>query len=353
MEVPKHMRLSVTLITIGLAGLIPGRAQALPVFAHRFGLSCQACHTTVPHLNAFGQAFARNGFRLPGLRLNGAMPVALKVNLAYSSDSDPSGLPKAIVDEVELLTGGALGNRVNYFLEQYAIDGGRPGLPRDAWVQYNAQNSNAHVRVGQFTLPLPVDPETQRDTESRYLVYDQNAGENPFNFFDPRVGVDAYTGGGDDGDGFHLTALSSYDRRSGNPAAGIDLMGFGAKSVGQFTLYAYRYQGQRRLRGTLDEFYREGAGARQRTGKFDLVAVLQHGHDTNADSSGGFAEAHYAFSPAFMAVARYDRISDSLRGAQHQTVFSLVTRPARNMRLTIEDAVTDHHTLNLGWLFAY
>lgn len=347
------MRFSVILVTILSAALIPGRAQALPVFAHRFGLSCQACHTTVPHLNAFGQAFARNGFRLPDMRQNDAMPVAVKVNLAYTSDSDPSGLPRAIVDEVEILTGGALGNHVNYFLEQYAIDGGRPGLPRDAWVQYNTAGGGAHVRAGEFTLPLPVDPETERDTESHYLVYDQAVGENPFNFFDPRVGIDAYTGGGDDGNGFHLAALSSYDRQSGNPISGIDLMGYGAKSLGRFTLYAYRYQGQRRLGGALDEFYREGGGARQVAGKLDLVAVLQHGHDTHADSSGGFAEAHYAFSPSLMAVARYDRISDSLSGAQHQTVFSLVTRPARNMRFTIEDAITDHHTLNLGWLFAY
>lgn len=54
-----------------------------------------------------------------------------------------------------------------------------------------------------------------------------------------------------------------------------------------------------------------------------------------------------------MAVARYDRVWDASSGAQQQTVLSLVMRPARNMRFTIEDQITDHHTLNLGWLFAY
>jgi hypothetical protein len=72
-----------------------------------------------------------------------------------------------------------------------------------------------------------------------------------------------------------------------------------------------------------------------------------------AASSGGFLETRYAFSPSLMAVARYDRVSDALAGRQHQTVLSFVTRPAPNMRFTIEDQITDHHTLNLGWLFAY
>ena len=326
------MRYVVTQVIIALAFLSAGRAEALPVFAHRFGLTCQACHTTVPHLNAYGEAFARNGFRLPDLHAHDSLPVAVKANLAYSSDKDPSGLPKAIVDEVELLTGGAIGEHVNYFLEQYAVDGGRPGRPRDAWIQYNFSDSTAHVRAGEFTLPLPVDPETERDTEAHYLVYDQTVGANAFDFFDPRIGVDAYSASAD-GSSLHLAALTHGA-----------FMAYGAKSVGQLTLYAYRYQ---------SNFYRQGVGARQRIGKFDVVAVLQRGHDADDGSSGGFAEAHYTFSPALMAVARYDRTSDSLSGAAHQTVFSLVTRPARNMRFTIEDQITDHHTLNLGWLFAY
>ena len=127
------MRLTSTLV-IGLAVLLlPVQAQALPVFANRYGLTCQACHTTIPHLNAFGQAFLRNGFQLPQAA-RGVVPIAVKVNLAYTSDPDPGGLPKGVVDEVELLTGGAIGSHVNYFVEQYALDGGVAGSLRDAWV---------------------------------------------------------------------------------------------------------------------------------------------------------------------------------------------------------------------------
>src|SRR5579884_247146 len=317
MENRTAKRLVATALMTLLCVIAPGRASALPVFAHRFGFTCQACHTTVPHLNGFGQAFARNGFRLPR-PTRGALPLAVKVNLAYSSDADAGGLPKAIVDEIELLTGGAVASHMNYFFEQYVIDGGRAGRTRDAWLQYNAGDAT-HIRLGQFTLPLPVDPETQRDTQAHYLLYDQTVGNNSFNFFDPRLGIEAYSSN-EEGVGVHMALLTRGT-----------VMAYAAQGAGRnVTLYAYRYQAA---------FYREGIGAREQSGKADFVEVLQRGYDAAADSRGGFAEFHYTFSPSLMAVARYDRIWDAIGGARRQTVFSLVARPARNMRFTLEDQV--------------
>src|SRR5438105_13361221 len=48
-----------------LAGF-PRAARALPAFARRFNLACGACHSAVPRLNAFGEAFHENGFKPPG-----------------------------------------------------------------------------------------------------------------------------------------------------------------------------------------------------------------------------------------------------------------------------------------------
>lgn len=337
------MRLPVVAVLLALTfGALGRPAEALPVFAHRYGLTCQACHTTVPHLNAFGEAFAKNGFRLAAPR-HGEMPVAVKVQLAYSSDAEP-GLPKAVVDEVEVLTGGAIGTKFNYFLEQYAVDGGMPGATRDAWLQYNG--AALHVRAGQFTLPLPVDPETQRDTLAHYLAYDQRVGNNSFTFFDPRGGVDAF-------------ADSARVRAHFAVLAGGDLMSSAAVSAGALTLHAYRYQGQRFDRST-DNFYRQGFGTEIESGKIGLTGIVQYGNDTSADASGtparstaGFVQARYAFSDALTAVARYDHTWDALDGSENQTVLSIVTRPARNMRITLEDAITSKHTLGIGWLFAY
>lgn len=327
-----------------LALLAGGKAFALPVFAHRYGLTCQACHTTVPHLNAFGTAFMERGFRLP-VAGREALPIAVKVNLAYSSDPGEGGLPKAVVDEVELLTGGAIGKHLNYFLEQYAIDGGEPGLTRDAWVQYN--RGATHVRAGQFTLPLPVDPETQRDTLAHYALYDQTVGDNTFDFFDPRAGIDAYTHNDASGLNAHLAIVNS------------GLMAYASKPFGNVSLYAYRYAGQGGARPALDAFYRQGYGVSAQHGRFSAVAVLQSGNDSDAQnglpvrSRGGFLETRYAFSDAFAAVVRHDRVWNAVDGAQNQTVLTLVMRPHSNMRFTIEDQITNHQTLNAALLFAY
>ncbi len=40
-------------------------AHAIPTFARKYRTSCQTCHTMIPKRNAFGEAFRRNGYRLP------------------------------------------------------------------------------------------------------------------------------------------------------------------------------------------------------------------------------------------------------------------------------------------------
>lgn len=331
-----------------LAGCIllsqtPRPARALPVFAHRYGLSCQACHTTVPHLNTFGREFQARGYRIPGRSTGSVFPVAVKVNLAYSSDAQDA-LPKAVVDEVEILSGGTIGRHFNYFLEQYAVDGGLPGRSRDMWLQYTA--GRAAVRLGQFTLPLPVDPETERDTQAHYLLYDQQVGKNPFAFFDDKTGVEA--------------SVTTPGSLVANLAAFHDAaMLYLSHRAGGVMLHAYRYQGVERLSSGSDVFFRQGFGLERTCGKLDALLVLQQGDDSDAGagtaarSSGGFLEAHYYFSPALMAVARTERVTDMLSGPNGQTIFSLVVRPARNMRFTVEDEISGHHTLNTAWMFAY
>src|SRR5437016_3519454 len=58
-------RLPIALAAVALLTL-PSPARALPAFARRFNLACGACHSAVPRLNAFGQAFHENGFKPPG-----------------------------------------------------------------------------------------------------------------------------------------------------------------------------------------------------------------------------------------------------------------------------------------------
>ena len=40
-------------------------AEAIPAFARKYETSCQTCHVVFPKLNAFGEAFRLNGYRMP------------------------------------------------------------------------------------------------------------------------------------------------------------------------------------------------------------------------------------------------------------------------------------------------
>ncbi len=358
------MRLILILVLLGSSA---GSADAIPVFAHRYGLECQTCHTEVPHLNGFGARFLANGYRIDGLATRGALPVATKIQLAYSSDVDPGGLPKALVDELELLTGGSLGGRTSYFAETYLIDGGHPGAVRDAWGAYHIGSytrprTSATVTAGQFTLPLPLDPETFRETQAHYALWDQVAGRNPFNFFDPHQGVALELGSGG-ATAVTLAALAGHEKLSGLPAYGTDRMASVRHAVGSVVASAYRYDGSRRFRAALDRFWRQGYGLGLRSAAFEFDAVYQHGFDTDADgvgtalrSSGGFVQARYALTPRDFAIVRYDGTQDD-SGFYRALVLGGGHRFGHNTRLTLEDVVTHtpvaRHTVNAALLLAY
>lgn len=364
------MRFVLAALTCAAAVLFfPPKAQALPVFAHRYGFSCQQCHTIVPQLNSFGAAFAENGFRL-NLPSHGVLPVAVKVNLQYTGDKDTQqNLPKGVVDEIEVLSGGRLGNNTSYFVEQYVIDGGKIGRTRDAWVQIDktlgglpgTENASImRVRAGQFTLPLPLDPESERPTQQHYAAFDQTVGRNPFNFFDPRIGADVSLSR--EATQLHVVALQAYDRGSGVPVSGLDTMAALSHDFGtNVTLSTYRYDGRRRLETGLDTFWRQGYAAAYDDRRFGLAALVQTGRDTAAGdageparSSGGFLQARYALANGAALYLRHDRTFDDFAGTANSNTLSLVTRPRRNYRLTLEATRTAAHTAFTGaLLFAY
>jgi len=364
----KTIRLAM--LICGTALLYPARAFALPVFAHRYGLTCQACHTTVPHLNPFGEAFLHDGFRPPpGLPLRpDVFPVALKVNLQYSSLPDPDGLPKAIVDEIELLAAGPVTHHVSYRLEQYVVDGGEPGLTRDAWLQFTSRpafgdtGSALRVTGGQFTLPLPVDPETQRETINHYQIFDQKVGDDPFDFFNDGIGIDAAYGRESNGTIVHLMALKGHDPQSGLPTSGVD-SGAYVQTGGTTTDFsAYYHGGTRRFGSVLDVFNRQGLGANVYLGKAEADLLVQQGFDSAATasaiaarSSGGFAQLRWSFSPALTALSRYDTTYGPFVGLQQSLTTTMVVRVQRNAKVTVEDVFAGHgqQTLNAAFLFAY
>ncbi len=362
---PRLACLALGALLLGF-GLLPRPAAAIPVFAHRYGLTCQVCHTTVPHLTDFGAAFLARGYRLPGQPPRATFPIAVKVNLQYASDAS-GGLPKAVVDELELLSGGAIGKRGSYFAEQYAVDGGLPGRTRDLWLSWSATPDGARVPVslrgGQFTLNLPTDPETFRETPDHYAIWDQTAGANPFAFFEPKLGLAATLG--EDGRGWSATfaAVQGHEPGSGLPARGIDRALYVQHASAHSVFSAYRYGGTRAIDGVDDRFWREGYGIGLGSRRTWFDAVYQRGYDAhpNSDgplrSSGGFAQLRYELTPRLFTIARFDATQDTAFG--RALTAGVGYRVVRNARLTVfgtahrDGSGKRRNTLTTALLFAY
>ncbi|MGH7727297.1 MAG: hypothetical protein ACREM2_00685 [Vulcanimicrobiaceae bacterium] len=359
---------------IGSAALRPAPARAIPSFAHQYGVTCEKCHSVIPHLNAFGAAFLAFGYRIPGVQPASDFAFSAKTNLVDSSQNqgsgpDGAGLPKAIVDEVEAYLTGAIGTRGSYLVEQYIVDGGEPGLTRDAWVNERLNPWNARiplsVQAGSFTLPLPVDPETFRDTYQDYGIYTQTVGSNAFDFFEPKIGARVGIGDPLRGPSVQIFAGPGHDRQSGFPSTGTDIMGFAQDALGPLTLGLYRYEGTRPVPGgALDRFERTGYSiVFDQWGRLSSENVLQSGWDSDCGiaglggcaSSGGFTQLRYALGRRLFALGRYEGTSDP-GGFVRDGVLLLGYAPTEHSRVTIEDVILHTpqtmHTLNLQFTVA-
>jgi hypothetical protein len=145
-------RFTVILATGFTAALFALPASAVPVFARKYQTSCQTCHVGFPKLNAFGEAFRLNGYRMPKETedqikqkpvslgadaykrlwpnaiypsdLPGNVPIALNVKMAsvYASSIDDSGRQITHNDfqfpqEVNMFTAGTLGEHMSFLGE--------------------------------------------------------------------------------------------------------------------------------------------------------------------------------------------------------------------------------------------
>jgi hypothetical protein len=326
----------------------------IALFARQYGVTCQKCHTVIPHLNAFGAHFLAAGDRIPGVSSWPSVPISAKINLLASTEQqgdgpDGQGLPRWIVDEIEIFSAGTIGTRADYFIEQYAVDGGEKGLLRDAWISDRLNPWNAriplYVQAGQFTLPVPVDPETFRETYQDYTLFVQTAGNNPFDFFTPAIGAKLTIGDTLRGLNAQLFAGPGYDRVSGLAKTGVDMMINLSDAIGPVTPTWYHFQGERPVGAPLDRFWRNGFGLVYAAGKLESQSVLQTGYDSNPSglgigtlSSGGFTQLRYAFDQRFFALARYEGTNEP-NDFSRDTVVLLGYGPFRQARLTIEDVI--------------
>lgn len=312
----------IALFALPMAIVLSGaQAQATTAFANRTLLSCDACHSVGTQLNAFGKTFRQSGFVIPKLTPKGDAPVSMRGQFAYSSEPDSSGLPKAILDEVDFLSSASIGKNISYGSEVYLLDGARIGSARQGWLEYRSPAKDAvpiRIKAGLLVLPIPVDPEEFRETNAHYALYDQTVGANAFTFFDPHTALSVSLGKETRGTSLTILAVGPHDLQSSLPSGGLDRMLQVRHVAPAYALSAYRYDGNRMLEGGNDRFWRQGYGASLYRGRLWIDAVMQTGSDSNADtggepvgSSGGFLQARYQIGKGGFGILRYDGVSDT------------------------------------------
>jgi len=103
-----RLRLLFATVTALLAVLgMTERAQAIPSFSRKYETSCQTCHIQYPVLNAFGEAFRRNGYRFPSqggsVDSDAAKAETIAMGQPENADSFPNSvLPSQISKNIAL-----------------------------------------------------------------------------------------------------------------------------------------------------------------------------------------------------------------------------------------------------------
>jgi hypothetical protein len=165
----------------------PRPARAIPAFARKYRVSCMQCHAPVPRLNAFGEAFAANGFEFAVgepprdtvgtgdalLRLQNDLPLAIRYDAYIRAQNQPSGGQNAIDLQtpwvIKLLSGGQVSDKVSYYMYFLLSERGEVAGLEDAYVQFtDVMESGVSLIVGQFQVS---DPLFKRELRLEYEDY--------------------------------------------------------------------------------------------------------------------------------------------------------------------------------------
>jgi hypothetical protein len=305
-------------------------AAAVPVFAERYGLSCSACHTAVPDLNAFGNAFRRNGFVLPNLPQHKYVPIALRFQETYMRDLPQSGSRRfnALAVLIGTFNFGP-SHSYSFFGRYFFGSQGAPGSLYYSYLQHVNVRSGFFERAGLFNLPLIANATQRLDAITPQPVYTYEVGHSTANFADPRWGlmlgqrndrIDAEVALS--GDEYHGAAYGA-PTPAGDLAERFAQPEIFASAVYNFTralrFGALTLDGKRsftsRTSGTQfsDTYTRDGLQGEWSSSRFDLLAQQIWGHDDNTDgfgtqaaSSGGFITFKYRPTPHSYLGVRYD-----------------------------------------------
>lgn len=179
------------------AALAAPSATAAPLFARQYDLSCAACHSAFPALNAFGEHFAANNFRLPNwkdsivqtgddqLALPDAFPAAVRAQ-AFVQGRDGEAVDVVTGEQTEadtdfqapylikLISSAPLSENITYYFYAIFAEKGANSevIIEDAWFSYdNLFGTETSMMLGQFQVSDLMFPREIRLTFQDFMAY--------------------------------------------------------------------------------------------------------------------------------------------------------------------------------------
>src|SRR5207248_2081674 len=195
------------LILVGGLLLAGSPGYALPVFARRYGETCQKCHSIAPRLNSFGLAFQANHYNWPGkrpardkaARQSEGLGLPLSGLATFSGeDNRTERTSTAHFRALELFVANGFGvgpmRRGGYFVDAVAATRNEDDREGDlekafATLPVAGRRGQGALTVGQF-IPLSYqwDPNNQLTETLPFALADDLDG---FSFTDPVPGLRA------------------------------------------------------------------------------------------------------------------------------------------------------------------
>jgi len=194
-------RLLHTLITGLLLACACDATFAMPVFARQYEMTCAACHAAYPRLNAFGEQFRDNNFRLLNWRekttidtKDDMLALPKTTPLAFRAQSYVQGRQAREVDTItymtftqnnaetdiqspyliKLLSSAPLSDHITYYFYGIFAEKGTNGTAviEDAWFRHDdAFGTGVGTMLGQFQVSDLMFPRETRLTFQDFMAY--------------------------------------------------------------------------------------------------------------------------------------------------------------------------------------
>jgi len=342
---------------VGVMLLMAADAQAIPAFARKYKLGCNACHTVYPQLNRFGRDFRDNGFRMPdeiqeflkkGPPATPAQgtPAASEDFWSFIPDQIPFSVqakfhdainPKGDVksdfqlEELQLQSGGTFTPRISYYLHHHLVEEGGPGTLYTGWVRFNNLLGSdwLNVTVGQIELPLSFSPEIERLSSFEYLAFDRQLGANTFNLGTPQLGVQVF-GQSERGTKLWAGVVNGTGLALNDATQTFDSNGFKdvyarvGQEIGEHFVGGFVYYGRTSVTGQDvgafdDRFVRAGGDAFVNLKKVIVYGTALYARDDNSLGTGerrtffgGFAQGDVYLNDRTIAMVRVDAVHQQL-----------------------------------------